>query len=166
MKVLVAVDESKFAKAAVESIAERPWQPDTEFLVLSVVPAMVPATADWHGPYVTSILDAQGAIRELHEKVVNEHVAFLKDKMAGVAVIGKVLEGSVRDNIVEMARAWHADFIVMGSHGRTGVARFLLGSVAEAVLNSAPCSVEIIRMPVHEEKKTKHEERKKVGLIF
>ena len=47
---------------------------------------------------------------------------------------------------IEQASEWHADLIVMGSHGRKGLDRFLLGSVAESVMRYASCSVEIVRL--------------------
>ncbi|HEY9755330.1 MAG TPA: universal stress protein [Oculatellaceae cyanobacterium] len=40
-----------------------------------------------------------------------------------------------------------ADFVVVGSHGRRGVTHLFLGSVAEAIVHKAPCSVEVIKMP-------------------
>lgn len=46
-----------------------------------------------------------------------------------------------------MAQSWKPDLIVMGSHGRKGFEKFLLGSVAEAVLASSNCSVEIVKIP-------------------
>jgi nucleotide-binding universal stress UspA family protein len=53
-----------------------------------------------------------------------------------------------RHAIVEAAREWPADLIVIGSHGRKGLDRLFIGSVAESVARHAPCSVEIVRMPV------------------
>lgn len=53
--------------------------------------------------------------------------------------------GSAYAEIVRRAEAWRADTIVMGSHGRTGLARAVLGSVAERVVQHAPCSVLIAR---------------------
>jgi nucleotide-binding universal stress UspA family protein len=47
--------------------------------------------------------------------------------------------------ILKEAADWGADLIVLGSHGRRGFSRFLLGSVSEAVASHAPCSVEVIR---------------------
>jgi len=47
--------------------------------------------------------------------------------------------------IIDDAKKWGADLIVVGSHGRTGLDRFLLGSVSEAVARHAACSVEIVR---------------------
>jgi len=58
---------------------------------------------------------------------------------------GAVLKGSQRDRIVEESKAWGADLIVVGSHGRRGLTRYLLGSVSEAVAMHAHCSVEVIR---------------------
>jgi nucleotide-binding universal stress UspA family protein len=52
-----------------------------------------------------------------------------------------------RHAIVQAAREWPANLIVMGSHGRRGVDRFLIGSVAENVMRHAPCSVLIARAP-------------------
>jgi nucleotide-binding universal stress UspA family protein len=51
--------------------------------------------------------------------------------------------------ILDTAAKWHADLIVIGSHGRKGLDRFLLGSVSEAVARHAPCSVQIVRVPKH-----------------
>ena len=50
--------------------------------------------------------------------------------------------------IVEAAREWPADLIVLGSHGRRGLDRLFLGSVAESVVRHAPCSVSIVRTPI------------------
>ena len=56
-----------------------------------------------------------------------------------------VREGDPRSAIVDEANEWGADLIVVGSHGRTGVMRWLLGSVAHAIVGHAPCSVEVVR---------------------
>jgi nucleotide-binding universal stress UspA family protein len=56
--------------------------------------------------------------------------------------------GDVRESIIDAAAAWHADLIVVGSHGQSGLRLFLLGSVAEFVARHATCSVEIVRTPV------------------
>ena len=58
----------------------------------------------------------------------------------------RVIEGDARDTILETARTVHADLIVIGTHGRRGLARVLLGSVAEDVLRRAPCPVLAVRL--------------------
>ena len=57
----------------------------------------------------------------------------------------RVREGVPKDVIVEEAREWGADLIVLGSHGHGFVKRLVLGSVAAAVVASAPCSVQVVR---------------------
>jgi nucleotide-binding universal stress UspA family protein len=57
-------------------------------------------------------------------------------------------DAAPRHAIVQAAREWPADLIVIGSHGRRGVDRLLIGSVAESVVRHAPCSVDIVRTPV------------------
>ena len=52
--------------------------------------------------------------------------------------------------IVTYAKDTHADLIVIGTHGRTGVSRFLMGSVAEHVVRAAPCPVLVVRPSEHE----------------
>lgn len=59
----------------------------------------------------------------------------------------QVLEGRPADVIVDHARAVKADLIVMGSLGRTGLERLLVGSVAERVVRLAPCPVLVVRAP-------------------
>jgi nucleotide-binding universal stress UspA family protein len=59
-----------------------------------------------------------------------------------------VEKGDVRLKIIDSAAEWNADLIVIGSHGRSGIPRLLLGSVAEFVARNALCSVEIVRAAV------------------
>ena len=56
--------------------------------------------------------------------------------------------GDIRERIIDSAEEWGADLIVVGSHGRSGIPRLLLGSVAEFVGRHTKCSVEILRRPV------------------
>jgi len=59
----------------------------------------------------------------------------------------RMVMGSPSDEIIRMAKDERADMIVMGTHGRSGVARLLMGSVAEQVLRHAPCPVMVVRQP-------------------
>jgi nucleotide-binding universal stress UspA family protein len=56
-----------------------------------------------------------------------------------------VLSGNPKEVILDEAQKWGADLIVVGSHGRRGIKRFLLGSVSEAVAMNAHCSVVVVR---------------------
>jgi nucleotide-binding universal stress UspA family protein len=66
-------------------------------------------------------------------------------RAAGFKADSRVVESDVRNGILDTAAEWQPDLIVLGSHGRKGVARFLLGSVADAVARHAKCSVLIVR---------------------
>jgi nucleotide-binding universal stress UspA family protein len=56
-------------------------------------------------------------------------------------------EGPPSREIIAAAREWNADLLVLGTHGRSGLARMVLGSTAEAVLRHAPCPVVVVRPP-------------------
>ena len=51
----------------------------------------------------------------------------------------------VADTIAQLARDWNADLLVVGTHGRRGVSRLLIGSVAERIVRVAPCSLLLVR---------------------
>ena len=62
----------------------------------------------------------------------------------------QLIQGDPAAEIVNLAKAEHVDLIVLGTHGRTGVARLLLGSTAEQVLRRAPCPVLAVKEPIPE----------------
>jgi universal stress protein A len=78
--------------------------------------------------------------------LVDEARAHLRQRAAGTSS-QEVVFGYAAPAIVEYATRLDADLIVMGSHGRTGLAHLLLGSVAETVVRTAPCPVLTVRQP-------------------
>jgi nucleotide-binding universal stress UspA family protein len=145
MKLLLAVDDSPYSTIAVNAIAERPWPPGTAVRVLSVVKDIPPpATEVWMA--AASIEVAQRAQQEeikRAEQLTKSVAGSLK--VAGLTVETAVHKGDPRSVIVDEAADWAADLIIVGSHGYTGIKRWLLGSVAQSVVNHAPCSVEVVR---------------------
>ncbi|HYW13047.1 MAG TPA: universal stress protein [Longimicrobium sp.] len=85
-----------------------------------------------------------GAAREQ----LDAFVAELGELPEGVRVEGRVRTGAPAREAVAEAAEWPAELVVVGSHGRGGAARALLGSVAEAVVRDAPCSVLVVPSPV------------------
>ena len=67
-----------------------------------------------------------------------------------IIVEHRVAEGEVPHEILQLAKALKCDLIVMGTHGRSGLSRFLTGSVAEEVLRKAPCPVLAVKTPLPE----------------
>jgi nucleotide-binding universal stress UspA family protein len=66
-------------------------------------------------------------------------------KRAGARAVGLLLDGLPHEQIPRAARRMRADLIVIGTHGRTGVSKVLLGSVAERIVRLAPCPVLTVR---------------------
>jgi len=65
----------------------------------------------------------------------------------GMKVTTAVQQGNPKSMIIDASEEWHADLIVLGSHGRKALDRFMMGSVSEAIARHAHCSVEIVRIP-------------------
>jgi nucleotide-binding universal stress UspA family protein len=147
MNILVAIDDSSFSDVAVDSVTERTWPEGSKFKLLSVVEPFHPEYAGWHTNYMPVAVEAQKELVEAAKSLVNERVKKLTEAFGSQSVTAEVREGYVTDTILEAAKDWPADLIVVGSHGRTGITRLLLGSVSEAVVSQAPCSVEIVKIP-------------------
>ena len=142
MKILLAIDASPFSEAAVNEIAARPWPRGTLVRVLSVIQPYPPPATEFVLAGTTledtrrqQATDAQAVTTRAAETI----------RTSGLAAETAVREGDPRTMIIDEAEQWDADLIVVGSHGRTGVTRWLLGSVAQAVVAHAGCSVEVVR---------------------
>jgi nucleotide-binding universal stress UspA family protein len=102
-------------------------------------------------PYVdaasTSIVEVQKNQQSRANRTAEAAASELKQANPRLAVEAIAVSGDPRDVIVQKASDWNADLIVLGSHGRTGLQRWLLGSVAESVVRHAPCSVQVARAP-------------------
>ena len=133
MKVLIAIDSSPCSQRVLDEVAARPWPLDTNFLVLSVV------DIQRFSKFPVLVEDARSEAFQL----VNAGAEQLLH--AGHKALAEVRIGSPRKVISECAKDLQADLIMVGSHGHSAISRFLLGSVAQAVLRIAPCPVEIVR---------------------
>jgi nucleotide-binding universal stress UspA family protein len=133
MKILIAVDSSPSSERVLEEVGARPWPTATSFSVVNVVDiarfARLPALIE----------DA----RREGDRIVKAGAQKLF--LSGHKAATEVLMGFPRTGISQYAKEWHADLIFAGSHGHNDIGRFLLGSVAQGILRTAPCSVEIVR---------------------
>ena len=137
MKIVVAIDSSGSSEVVVNEVALRPWPQGTEVRVLTVLDLFsFPTGFSGIGPLVDVDLPAAEAL-----------VTRAAERFAscGLEAATAVTEGYPQSSIVEYAEQWDADFIIVGSHGHSGITRFLLGSVAQDVVRRARCSVEIVR---------------------
>jgi nucleotide-binding universal stress UspA family protein len=111
--------------------------------IAHVLAPFVPAVAGegFILPETYERLDASG--RAAARKQVDRLVG--KARQAGVRATGLVLDGAPHEQIVRAIKSRRADLVVIGTHGRTGLSRFLLGSVAARVVTLAPCAVLTVR---------------------
>lgn len=147
MKVLIAVDDSPWSKAAIDFVARMSWSSGTQMIVLSAAAPMHSAYAfqDYGdvAPVLTpELLEQQ---RRYHEDVANRYAGQLRG--TGHAIRAEVVTADPREAIVDVATREGIDLIVVGSHGRSGLKRLLLGSVSSHVVSHAPCGVLVVKLP-------------------
>jgi nucleotide-binding universal stress UspA family protein len=141
MKVLVAVDHSRFSEQALGAVPQIAPK-GTEVRILHVLqPITIEPPPQMSGGYAPE-LEKEGKEAQKFMGRAAESLA-----SAGFKVDTVLRTGDVRLEIVDMAVEWSADLVVVGSHGRSGIPRLLLGSKAEYVARHSPCSVLIVRTP-------------------
>jgi nucleotide-binding universal stress UspA family protein len=140
--VLHPTDFSPASAAAFNRAVETAKFNRAELLIVNVITPTFPAIGDG---YISPKLYAemQASTRAYARKQLDARVA--KARRAGARVRGLILEGLPHERIVQVARRKRADLLVMGTHGRTGLAKFFLGSVASRVLSLAPCPILTVR---------------------
>jgi len=143
VKILLAIDGSEHSARTVDALGSHPWPPSSTVRVLSVVDQVVTATPE------VAIFSAETieAERQQLEQVADELTTRFANWLcsSGLTAEKKVRAGDPKSVIIEEAQEWGADLIVVGSHGHTGIKRWLLGSVAQSVVSHAPCSVYVVR---------------------
>ena len=145
MRILLAIDGSEYSDAAVAQVAAMPWPEATEIDVLSVYePPALPATESWVLPQ-NYYDEMEKASQMQASEAVGKAVALLGEGQTQVRVNSEVTRGYPSHVILDRAQRWESDLIVVGSHGYSGLKRFLLGSVSQNVSSHAKCSVEIVR---------------------
>lgn len=148
MKILLPVDGSKYSDAAVEEVLKRPWPPQSEVKIITAVetPMLVSIGVEsWPADYFDEL---QKSAREIARNVIDKTLRkFTEASDKTLKISHEMIGGSARQVIVDEAESWGADLIVMGSRGLGAWNRLLLGSVSNAVVHHAKCSVEIVRVP-------------------
>ena len=144
MRVLLAIDDSKFSEAATLSLVEIAKPQETQVHIIHVIDALSNQLPEMtvHYPGIEHERDAQ---LKPANALLAKMAALLRSK--GFRVTTAVALGNVKSKILDAAETWPADLIVLGSHSRKGLERFLMGSLSEAVARHAHCSVEIVRIP-------------------
>lgn len=144
MRVLIATDGSEYSDLVIKTAAERDWPADTHLRVLHVVEPAPNGTAIFFDKTPTlpypQVVEKQMQAAEQMTAIAAGNLA-----AAGRVTSNVVREGNPAQEILNEARDWPADLILIGSHGLGKLARLLLGSVVVRVKAQAHCPVEVIR---------------------
>jgi nucleotide-binding universal stress UspA family protein len=143
-KILVAIDDSETSRCALEEAKHLARTHGAKLCIAHVADETLMSMH--HRTFSTTLnLDhARQALVDAGKALVDEAYK----GAAGIEAETLVLEAStqrVSETLVDAAKAWQADLIVVGTHGRRGLERFILGSVAEQLVRLAPVSILLVR---------------------
>jgi universal stress protein A len=139
-KVLAATDFSDPALSAVEAGAAEARRRKADLTIIHAID-LLPVMSPYYGEFLgMPPMDLGEQMRSLWQTRLDECVHRFKAKGGGL-----LRNGPAASTILSAASELQAELLVVGTHGRTGLSRIALGSVAEAVVRAAPCSVLIVR---------------------
>lgn len=141
-RILHPTDFSRASGAAFKKAVEMAKADRAQLLLVHVLAPPVPIAGEGYiSPKVYD--DLETSARKYAQKQLSALQA--KARAAGVKAVTLLLEGVVHEEIARAAKSKKADLIVIGTHGRTGLAEFFLGSVASRVVAAARCPVLTVR---------------------
>lgn len=154
VRLVVGIDGSAGAKAALDEVASRKWPALSEVVVLVADEPLEPTPVGDIIPVVRHSVEESN--QQEHQRAVKlANSAAKKLRSAGLRVRAEVSVGNPKNVLVNFAEDWRADCIFIGATGVTGLLEhFLIGSVASAIAARAHCSVEVVRRKRGRRRKT------------
>ncbi len=148
MRILITTDGSDFSKAAVEKCCQMVVKPDeTAIKIVSVYEVILPLDVF---PSPTEFSERlETSAREQAEAFAEQAAALIRQYFpnSNIDLTTQISIGAPEQILIETAKEWNADLVVVGSHGRGFWGRMLLGSTTDALVHHAPCSVLVVRKP-------------------
>ena len=155
MKILIATDGSDFSRAAVEKACDlATTMKDVSFKVVSVYEPTVPMASEPFAISAEYYQQLDNFAKQQADEAAKAAIELIMDIFPeATSEVSSLVElGRPAQIIVDVAERWGADLIIVGSHGHGFWGRLALGSVSEAVLHHAPCSVRVVRLRAKEAK--------------
>jgi universal stress protein A len=140
-RILYATDFSSASRRAFDTALMMAKSLNARLTIMSVLAPLVTVPDQYIDAVTIDRLDRQA--REWSAQQLNKLSA--RAKKAGVKVAIMLLDGDPADQIVRVSRASHSNLVIVGTHGRRGLSKFFLGSVAERVVSTAACPVITVR---------------------
>ena len=151
MRLLIAYDGSSYAIGAIDDLTDAALPKDTEAVVMTVADVFLPPEStsdDAVSPVDNLVRRARARVTQALEnagrfaETGRDHV---RARFPGWKVEALTCADSPAWGIIKKAEAWNADLVVVGAQGHSALARLMLGSVSQKILNEVPCSVRIGR---------------------
>ena len=145
-RILVPIDGSTTSNQGLDEAIKLAKLTGASLRVIHVVDALTFATgSELYGGFASDVIPQ---MREAGEQIVEKARTRVKEQGVKVdSLLFDSLSTRVSVIVVDQAKAWDADLIVIGTHGRRGVNRLMLGSDAEQIVRMAPVPVLLVRAP-------------------
>lgn len=145
--ILVPTDFSAASRAAFQHAREQAQvlgADNTSITLLCVLEDLVPASVQFE--FGLTFIDSKGLLEEAEKQARLKIAEYEKEHFSGLRVKSEIIRAihSVHTEIVEYTKTHKVDLIIMATHGRTGVRRLVLGSVAEKVIRESICPVLVV----------------------
>ncbi len=142
-KILVPLDGSPLAEAALPPVVELAQCTGAKIILLRVL--LTPVYEYMMTDPVVATVTAEA--KEINRDEVQNYLEYMAAglRQKGLTVETQVCEGPIADAILDYAESIHTDLIAMSTHGRSGLARWLIGSVADKVVHAATMPVLLVR---------------------
>ncbi len=140
MKLVVAIDGAQSAETALKHIANAKYGSDTAMHLIHVI---VPGFADVN---VEGIPDVGAIERKEEQKVLDDMAEKLK-KTLNITATSSIRVGETAEVIAKICKELDADEVIVPSHAHHGFSRLWFGSVADEIVDAAPCTVVVLKMP-------------------
>jgi nucleotide-binding universal stress UspA family protein len=142
-RILHATDYSKASERALQEAVDFAKQDNAEMLVVHVIQPVVPYVAGEDIGAAELYVKLEESTKQEAQRSMNKLMQRLE--RLGVKAKSFLLRGSPADQIVKAAKNRKADMVVIGTHGRTGLSKLFMGSVASRVISTAPSPVLTVR---------------------
>ena len=148
MRILIGVDQSPHSERAVRFVTRMRWPAGSRVIVAGVMtPPLSPAVAGVDAGVSLMVEVAPEQVADTQARVAEVEAQL---RAAGMATETRTPIGDPREALLRLVEDERIDLIVLGSHGRTGLAKLLLGSVSSHVVTHAHCSVLVVKEDPHE----------------
>jgi len=166
MKVVIGYDGSECANAALHNLRRAGLPKEADARVISVSELWLPSPPPSGLEVMEASLQSDNLAREsstnemecqrLSDTIARQGAKLLQEIFPAWQIRAEGCSGSAARQILDQAEQWKADLIVVGSHGRSGLGSFLLGSVSQKIVTEAICSVRVGRCRMNEETSNEH----------